>query len=297
MPYSLTFSPVRTASSRRATLWAFEPVRCCSRLPKHARRHHPQLDPRAVVGDRGDAGLAARRRPRPPTPGRRTPRSAATRSVTAATRSMSLAVSPIAAQAAGDLAAARPPAQASSSARARSASGRSAGDRAPRRGRCAVAVGQAVQDRRLGLLAQARRARGSRPAVAACAHVLDRVQVELGEDPPGRLRPDALDAASPPPRRAGCGRRASSSAEISPVSSSSATLSAIVWPTPGRLVSSPCSDSRATDSGVSRSVLRGPPVGEHAVDDRALQLEQVGHQVEPVGDVGVGERRGIPRGQ
>ncbi len=44
-------------------------------------------------------------------------------------------------------------------------------------------------------------------------------------------------------------------AEISPVSISSATLSAIVWPIPGRLVSLPWSDSRSTDSGVSLSVL------------------------------------------
>ena len=46
-----------------------------------------------------------------------------------------------------------------------------------------------------------------------------------------------------------------SSAEMLPVSSSSATLSAIAAPTPGSSRSRPCSDSRATDSGVSRSVF------------------------------------------
>ena len=44
------------------------------------------------------------------------------------------------------------------------------------------------------------------------------------------------------------------SAAISPVPSSSATLSAIVWPTPGRLVRRDSAESRATDSAVSRSV-------------------------------------------
>ena len=43
-------------------------------------------------------------------------------------------------------------------------------------------------------------------------------------------------------------------AAISPVESSSPTLSAIVWPTPGRLVRRPSAESRATDSAVSRSV-------------------------------------------
>ena len=32
-PYSETEKPPRWASSRSATLWSFEPVKCCSRLP------------------------------------------------------------------------------------------------------------------------------------------------------------------------------------------------------------------------------------------------------------------------
>ena len=32
-PYSETEKPRRCASSRSATLWSFEPVKCCSRLP------------------------------------------------------------------------------------------------------------------------------------------------------------------------------------------------------------------------------------------------------------------------
>ena len=44
-----------------------------------------------------------------------------------------------------------------------------------------------------------------------------------------------------------------SSAAISPLPSSSATLAAIVSPTPGSVVSRPSDESRATDSAVSRS--------------------------------------------
>ena len=46
-----------------------------------------------------------------------------------------------------------------------------------------------------------------------------------------------------------------SSAAIEPVARSSVTLSLIVTPMLGSSTSLPCSESRATDSGVSRSVL------------------------------------------
>ena len=92
-----------------------------------------------------------------------------------------------------------------------------------------------------------------RPSVRRLAHVLDGAQVELGEDPPGGLRADALD----PHQRHGAGRVCASSlssAEISPVSEQL-----------GHLVGDRCADARpagqapgrdrpATDSGVSRSV-------------------------------------------
>ena len=55
IPCSETERPRATASSRSCTLWALEPVKCCSRLPKAAGGDDPQVDRDAVVGLRADA--------------------------------------------------------------------------------------------------------------------------------------------------------------------------------------------------------------------------------------------------
>ena len=132
-----------------------------------------------------------------------------------------------------------------------------------------------------------------RPSRRSLAHVLDGRRSELGEDPAGGLGPDARARASPPPRPGGLRSTSRSSAAIWPVSSSSATLSAIVSPTPGSSVSLPCSRQPRDRLGGLAQRLGGTPVGEHAVDHRALQLQQVGHQLEALGDGGVRERRGF----
>ena len=51
----------------------------------------------------------------------------------------------------------------------------------------------------------------------------------------------------------------------------------------------PARASAATDTGASRTLLRRGAVGEHAVDDRAVELVQVAELVERVGDRGVGQ--------
>ena len=291
MPYSETFSPIRTAFSRMATLCSFDPVRCCSRLPKLAGG--------TIRSSTRVPSWATAVTPASPRDGTSATHSwstkasiAVTRLVTAATRSMSLAVSPNRRRlpAISQRSTAR---QASSSDRARSASGsRRATDGPPARAAARVAE----RPSRIAvsvLMPSPGRAR------TRCSSAAWRTSPTVCRSSSAKIR---LAVFGPTPwiritATAPGGLRASScvNAEISPVSISSATLSAIVWPMPGRLVSLPCSDSRSTDSGVSFSVLRRTTVGEHAVDDRALEFEQVGHQVETVGDVGVCERVGHPR--
>ena len=253
-------------------------------VPEARERHHPQLDPGAVVGHRGDAGLAARRHLGHPLLiherlDRRYPVGDGGDQVDV------LGGLAEAAQAAGDLAAFDRPA-------GQQLGPRALGQRQQARDRGAPALRpfrrrQPLQDRRLGLDAEPR----ERPhplLERRLANVADGLEVELGEDPLGRLWPDSLD----PHHRHRPGR-------VSPLEPRQrrdlAGLDQL-----GHLLGDGVAD---TGQGRQLALQRQPldrlgrlvqglgraPVGEHAVDDRALEFEQIGHQVEAVGDVSVGE--------
>ena len=85
------------------------------------------------------------------------------------------------------------------------------------------------------------------------AHLVDGLEAELGEDPPGRLRADAGDAHHR--RRAGrvALHELVERGDLAALRGARATLAATVSPTPGSEVSRPSAESRATDSAVSRS--------------------------------------------
>ena len=93
-------------------------------------------------------------------------------------------------------------------------------------------------------------------------------------------------------RLSGTRPRSFSSAAIVPVSRSSPTFVAIVSPMSSSSVSRPCSDSAPDRLGRLAEALRGPAVGEHAVDDGAVQLVEVAEQVEEIGDLGVAQGHG-----
>ena len=78
---------------------------------------------------------------------------------------------------------------------------------------------------------------------------------------------------------------------IEPVSSSALSFSSIVLPIPGSSVTVPARVISATDAPDLADRLRRVPVGEHAVDDRAVELVQVGELVEVESELGVPHRR------
>ena len=59
-PYSEIERPRRCASSRSATLWSFEPVKCWSRLAVVLGRHDAQVEPEALLRDDGRLRVAVR---------------------------------------------------------------------------------------------------------------------------------------------------------------------------------------------------------------------------------------------
>ena len=151
-----------------------------------------------------------------------------------------------------------------------------------------VGVGQPLEDRRLGLHRPAPEASRTRCSSAAwrtsptvCRSSSAKIRLAVLGPTPG--------SASPRTAPGGLRPRAWSGAAISPVSISSATLSAIVSPTPGRLGQLALQRQPLHRLGRLAERLCRPPIGQHAIDDRALELQQVGHQVEAVGDFGVGE--------
>ena len=77
------------------------------------------------------------------------------------------------------------------------------------------------------------------------------------------------------------------SASISPVSTIWTIFSSIVLPIPGSSFARPSSASCAIEPRVLAHPLRRPAVGDHAERRLARQLEQVGEELELVGDVTV----------
>ena len=105
---------------------------------------------------------------------------------------------------------------------------------------------------------------------------------EVGEDPARRLGADAGDAH----QRHHAGRRhrprASPAPQMLPVSSSSATLSAIGRTDARQLASAGPARTAAPPTPASRAASSQPGGRRGAVGDRAVQLEQVGEQLEPL---------------
>ena len=81
--------------------------------------------------------------------------------------------------------------------------------------------------------------------------------------------------------------RSFSAAGIVPVSTQREDLLLQRPPMPGSSVARPSRASAATETDASRTALRGRAVGEHAVDDRAVELVQVAEFLERIGDRGV----------
>ena len=119
---------------------------------------------------------------------------------------------------------------------------------------------------------------------------------ELVEEAPRALGTEAraapVIATSPGGKRA----RSFTAAGISPVSIRSVIFCSSVAPIPGSSVTRPSRVSAATDTRRVAHDLRGVAVGDHAVDDRAVELVEVAELVERVRDRAVGWRRPRPLG-
>ena len=120
------------------------------------------------------------------------------------------------------------------------------------------------------------------------AQALERVDAELVVELAGALGPEAGQAREVDEARPGIRARSFSMAGIVPVSSSASIFSSSVRPMPGSSVTLP---SRVMARDRARRLadrLGGVAVGEHAVDDGAVELVEVGQLVEERGDGGVG---------
>ena len=106
----------------------------------------------------------------------------------------------------------------------------------------------------------------------------------------GRLRADAREPHDLDEARRDTSPPACSSAFSVPVSRSSSTFAAIVSPTSGSSVSRPSSDRRIGRLAGLAEPRRRLAIGEHAVDDGAVQLVEVAEPVDDVGEIGVTER-------
>ncbi len=78
---------------------------------------------------------------------------------------------------------------------------------------------------------------------------------------------------------------------IEPVSSSASIFSAIVLPTPASSVTRPCARQLGDRDAGLADRLGGVAVGDHAVDDRAVELVQARQLLEGVRDLSVAHRR------
>ena len=165
--------------------------------------------------------------------------------------------------------------------------------RAP--GRAGTRACAARRPPRAGRAAAAPCARRSRPGPAGVP--VARGGLELGERRDAELLARAGGRSS---RRARAGARsrrgsrararaASRAPPCVPVSRSSSTFVAIVSPMSSSSVSRPCSDSAPDRLGGLAEALGGPAVGEHAVDDGAVQLVEVAEQVEQIGDLAIAQ--------